>query len=205
MSNDGLVYCYNVLMRLQHIDLGLKRLNENIDLLAKSGTEKKPVEDVDVEGQISNLSDDSIDKEVSEKLSKEVVSNIIEQMKHKIDDTIEERAKEYSLKDFDGYYTGRESAVEEGYIAGATEQKAIDDAILLKLKSAWEKEAQINHDDEANRKQGYHDAIENACKACENELRKLKRLLDESVGVPANLISVDKSLSAIRKEMEESL
>ena len=40
--------------------------------------------------------------------------------------SIEERAKEYSLKDFDGYYTGREKAVEEGYIAGATEQKAID-------------------------------------------------------------------------------
>ena len=40
--------------------------------------------------------------------------------------TIEERAKEYSLKDFDGYYTGREKAVEEGYIAGATEQKEID-------------------------------------------------------------------------------
>ena len=40
--------------------------------------------------------------------------------------TIEERAKEYSLKDFDGYYTGRERAVEEGYIAGATEQKNID-------------------------------------------------------------------------------
>ena len=40
--------------------------------------------------------------------------------------SIEERAKEYSLKDFDGYYTGREKAVEEGYIAGATEQKTID-------------------------------------------------------------------------------
>ena len=40
--------------------------------------------------------------------------------------TIEERAKVYSLKDFDGYYTGREKALEEGYIAGATEQKAID-------------------------------------------------------------------------------
>ena len=40
--------------------------------------------------------------------------------------TIEERAKEYSLKDFDGYYTGRESTVEEGYIAGAKEQKKID-------------------------------------------------------------------------------
>lgn len=46
--------------------------------------------------------------------------------------TIEERAKEYSLKDFDGYYTGREKAVEEGYIAGATEQKSIDYDSLLK-------------------------------------------------------------------------
>ena len=45
--------------------------------------------------------------------------------------------------------------------------------------------------------------IEKACKDCENELRRLKRLLNESVGVPANLISVGKSLSHIRKEMEE--
>ena len=46
--------------------------------------------------------------------------------------SIEERAKEYSLKDFDGYYTGRENAMEEGYIAGATEQKAIDEVADLK-------------------------------------------------------------------------
>ena len=46
--------------------------------------------------------------------------------------------------------------------------------------------------------------IENACKACENELRRLKRLLNESVGVPANLISVGKSLSEIRREMISS-
>ena len=46
--------------------------------------------------------------------------------------TIEERAKEYSLKDFDGYYTGREKAMEEGYIAGATEQKAMDEEVRLK-------------------------------------------------------------------------
>lgn len=45
--------------------------------------------------------------------------------------------------------------------------------------------------------------IENACKACENELRRLKALLNESAGVPSNLISVGKSLSNIRKEMEE--
>ena len=37
--------------------------------------------------------------------------------------SIAKRAKEYSLKDFDGYYTGREKAVEEGYIACAGEQK----------------------------------------------------------------------------------
>ena len=40
--------------------------------------------------------------------------------------TIEKRAKEYALKDFDGYYTGWEKAVEEGYIAGAKEQRKID-------------------------------------------------------------------------------
>ena len=78
--------------------------------------------------------------------------------------TIEERAKEYSLKDFDGYYTGREKAMEEGYIAGATEQKAIDDEKLSRFKSSWEREAQINHNDENNYKQGFHDAIEKARK-----------------------------------------
>lgn len=59
--------------------------------------------------------------------------------------TIEERAKEYSLKDFDGYYTGRERAVVEGYIAGATEQKAIDEEVRLKkcdnmTKAEYERE-----------------------------------------------------------------
>ena len=44
--------------------------------------------------------------------------------------------------------------------------------------------------------------IEIACKACENELRRLKTLLNER-GVPANLISIGKSLSNIRNEMEE--
>ena len=120
--------------------------------------------------------------------------------------TIVERAYDYADEkwgDVDEYPA--DTVAVSAYIAGAEKQKAIDDAKLLKLKSSWERQAQINHDDEANYKQGYHDAIENACKACENELRKLKRLLDESVGVPANLISVDKSLSAIRKEMEESL
>ena len=109
--------------------------------------------------------------------------------------TIEERAREYTKGQ------RYRLPVYKAYVAGATEQKAIDHAELLKLKSAWEKEAQINHDDELNYQQGYHDAIEKACKVYRNELQRLKTLLDESVGVPANLISVDKSLSRIAKEM----
>ena len=74
--------------------------------------------------------------------------------------TIEERAKLAS----EGYEDdGYSSGIYMGYVVGAKEQKAIDEAKLLKLKSAWEKQAQIKHDDEANRKQGYHDAIEKAC------------------------------------------
>ena len=54
--------------------------------------------------------------------------------------TIEERALEYSKGRWD------ELTAKEAYIAGATDQKAIDDAGLYKLKERWEKEAQINHD-----------------------------------------------------------
>ena len=81
--------------------------------------------------------------------------------------TIKERAIEYCKEQWD------EPTAMTAYMDGATEQKAIDDAILLKLKSAWEKEAQINHDDEANYKQGYHDAVEKSCKWLKKELRKL--------------------------------
>ena len=82
--------------------------------------------------------------------------------------TIEERAEKYASKKGDislsaVYNEALANIYKEGYIAGATEQKTIDDAKLLKLKSSWEKQAQINHDDEANYKQGYHDAIEKAC------------------------------------------
>ena len=49
--------------------------------------------------------------------------------------TIEERAKEYAPDPF-------LAALErKAYIAGAKEQKAIDDAELLKLKSSWERKA----------------------------------------------------------------
>ena len=89
--------------------------------------------------------------------------------------TIEERAKEYSdkhksiensyfNKGYNYNIAEKYDAEKFAYETGATDQKAIDDAELLKLKSAWEKQAQINHDDEANYQQGYHDAIEKACK-----------------------------------------
>ena len=47
--------------------------------------------------------------------------------------------------------------------------------------------------------------IDTACKAYENELRRLRRILDDSVGVPANLMSVEESLSRIRMEMISSI
>lgn len=82
--------------------------------------------------------------------------------------TIEGRAKEYGSKKGDislsaVYNEALANIYEEGYIAGANEQKVIDGAELLKLKSAWEKETYINPYDEAIYKQGYHDAIEKAC------------------------------------------
>ena len=88
--------------------------------------------------------------------------------------TIEERAKEYSdrhksienryfFKGYNYYIAEKYDAEKFAYEAGAYDQKTIDDAELLKLKSAWEKQAQINHDDEANYQQGYHDAVEKAC------------------------------------------
>ena len=46
--------------------------------------------------------------------------------------------------------------------------------------------------------------IEKACKACENELRRLKTLINENVSVPVNFISVGKSLSRIRLEILSS-
>ena len=113
--------------------------------------------------------------------------------------SIEERAKEYSLKDFDGYYTGRENAMEEGYIAGAKEQKAIDDAELLRLKSSWEREAQINHNDENNYKQGFHDAIEKACEWLDNYLME--------IGYPddwmRDSLNIKSGKERFRKAMEE--
>ena len=79
--------------------------------------------------------------------------------------SIEERAELNLMyeKDFCGHSLS-DDMVCRAYVRGAKEQKAIDDAKWLKIKSSWEKEAQINHDNVANYKQGYHDAIEKAYK-----------------------------------------
>ena len=112
---------------------------------------------------------------------------------------IEERAKEYASKKGDislsaVYNEALANIYKEGYIAGATEQKTIDDAKLLKLKSSWEKQAQINHDDEANYKQGYHDAIEKACEQ-----------LKENIEGGVHPQSVYGFVEKFRKTIEEQL
>ena len=89
--------------------------------------------------------------------------------------TIKERADEAIYEPTDGHplKACEVVAFARGYELGATEQKAIDDAELLKLKSAWEKEAQINHDAEVNYKQGYHDAVEKASKLIDKYIANL--------------------------------
>ena len=84
--------------------------------------------------------------------------------------TIEQRAEEYAPNTITSHIFKSSPLkglivriLRDAYIAGANEQKEIDDALLLKLKSSWEEEARINHNDESNYKQGYHDAIEEAC------------------------------------------
>ena len=112
--------------------------------------------------------------------------------------TIEERAKEYADRhkatEINYFGVGKVYGYERIYNAeitayerGAKEQKAIDDEELLKLKSSWEKEAQINHDDEAKYKQGFNDAT---IKACE---------LLKAVGV----LTDDDSIMGFIKAMEE--
>ena len=80
-------------------------------------------------------------------------------------ETIEERANLAARQIYEEIGLSKHSVdrVAEIITEKIIEQKAIDEAKLLKLKSAWEKQAQINHNDEANYQQGYHDAIEKAC------------------------------------------
>ena len=67
--------------------------------------------------------------------------------------TIEQRAEEYAPNTITSHIFKSSPlkglivrTLRDAYIAGATDQKAIDDAGLYKLKERWEKEAQINHD-----------------------------------------------------------
>ena len=127
--------------------------------------------------------------------------------------SIEERAKEYSLKDFDGYYTGREKALEEGYIAGATEQKAIDEEVRLK-KCDDMTEAEYNRETAFTDwylKNGkgtptYSDAIEWARKdllnkVCEWIKENFEHYVD--VEVSSYYIYDDQFVEDFRKAMEE--
>ena len=80
----------------------------------------------------------------------------MEKMEGIVMKNIQERAKEYAdkhkaaeLEHFGvrNFPYGRIYNAElAAYERGATDQKAIDDAGLYKLKERWEKEAQINHD-----------------------------------------------------------
>ena len=67
--------------------------------------------------------------------------------------TIEQRAEEYAPNTITSHIFKSSPLkglivriLRDAYIAGANEQKEIDDAGLLKLKSSWEREAQINRD-----------------------------------------------------------
>ena len=121
--------------------------------------------------------------------------------------SIEERAKEYSLKDFDGYYTGRENAMEEGYIAGAKEQKAIDEEVRLK-KCDDMTEAEYNHEtafvdwylENGKGTPAYSDAIEWARKEVINRACEwLKENVEGGVHPQSAYGFVDK----FKKAMEE--
>ena len=129
--------------------------------------------------------------------------------------TLEERAKEYSLKDFDGYYTGREKAVEEGYIAGAKEQKAIDEEVRLK-KCDDMTEAEYNREtafvdwylENGKGMPAYSDAIEWARKdlldkACEWIKENFEDYVD--VEVSSYYIYDKQFVEDFRKAMEEEL
>ena len=78
--------------------------------------------------------------------------------------TIEERARlaAYQIYEEIGLSNHSVDRVSEIIAEKILEQKNIDDTKLVKIKSSWEREAQINHNDENNYKQGFHDAVEKA-------------------------------------------
>ena len=77
---------------------------------------------------ILNSNNDCIDKEVAEKLSKEVSSYIIEQLKNNMDNSIEERARLAAWQIFEEIGLSQHSVdrVSEIIAEKIIEQKAID-------------------------------------------------------------------------------
>ena len=114
--------------------------------------------------------------------------------------TIEERAKEYApgTSNSDSLFPTRIStlaAIERrGYIAGATEQKAIDDAECAN-QVLMGKGSSINY-----YKQGYHDAVEKACEWLEGYCCEIGCKYDCNF----DDIMVD-GLKRFRKTMEKEL
>ena len=111
-------------------------------LIAKA---KKSWKGVDVESYMSDLRDNSFDKEFAENLSKEVASYITEQMKSNMK-TIEERAKEWGehIVETTPYDVVNGKAcvfvedrniadVADAYIAGAKDQQYIDRLLIEQL------------------------------------------------------------------------
>ena len=75
--------------------------------------------------------------------------------------TIEERAKEVGiLYQLRSDYPYDKRSIMVGYIRGATDQKAINDSELSKLKSVWGNETQVNRRCYIK---GYQDAVEKTC------------------------------------------
>ena len=110
--------------------------------------------------------------------------------------TIEERASlaAYQIYEEIGLSKYSVDRVSEIIAEKIIEQKAIDDAKQLKIKSSWEREAQINHNDENNYKQGFHDAIEKACE-----------WLKENIEGGVHPQSIYGFVEKFRKAMEEQL
>lgn len=121
-------------------------------------------------------------------------NNIIERSQKYAD---EYEREIYSWDDLCRYRVAQQARL-AAYTRGAEDQKVIDDAKWLKIKSSWEKQAQINHDDELNYKQGYHDAIE---KACDWLKKNFEYYVD--VEVSSYYTYEDKLVEDFRKAMEE--
>ena len=114
--------------------------------------------------------------------------------------TIEERAKEYAWSVWPNPMFAQEwEECKDNYIAGAKEQKAIDDAILLKLDSLWEEnDARHNHEDEMHYKQGYRDAVEKAYEWLDVHLAEVADRYDYAVGLQLRFLREN-----FRKSMEK--